>query len=149
MENIKVVSTNKYANYNYNLLQKFNAGMVLKGSEIKSIRENGITLNDGFILISKEGVVLKNSFVKPYQKVNNFSPKPDRDRLLLLNKNEILKLKQKTQDKGLTIIPVKAFFSGKYLKLEIALAQGKKLYNKKNDLKEKDILMDAKRQIKM
>ena len=149
MENIKVVSTNKYANYNYNLLQKFNAGMVLKGSEIKSIRENGITLNDGFILISKEGVVLKNSFVKPYQKVNNFSPKPDRDSLLLLNKNEILKLKQKTQDKGLTIIPVKAFFSGKYLKLEIALAQGKKLYNKKNDLKEKDILMDAKRQIKM
>lgn len=146
---IKVVSSNKYANFNYNLLERYTAGMVLKGSEIKSIRDNGIVLNDSFILISKDGVVLKNSFVKPYQKVNLFSPKPDRDRMLLLNKKEILKLKQKTSEKGLTIVPVKAFFSGKFLKLEIALAQGKKLYNKKNDLKEKDIILDAKRQLKI
>lgn len=146
---IKVVSTNKFANFNYTLLEKFTAGMVLKGCEIKSIRQNGITLNESFILISKDGVVLKNSFVKPYQTVNNFSPKPDRDRMLLLNKNEILKLKQKTEQKGLTIVPVKAFFVGSYLKLEIALAQGKKLYNKKETIKERDIMLEAKRQMKM
>ncbi len=149
MENkIKVVSTNKYANFNYTLLEKFTAGMVLKGSEIKSIRQNGIILNESFILITKDGVVLKNSHVKPYQTINNFSPKPDRDRFLLLNKNEILKLKQKTEQKGLTIVPVKAFFSGRYLKLEIALAQGKKLYNKKETIKERDIMLDTKRQLK-
>ena len=120
---------------------------MLKGSEIKSIRQNGITLNESFILLGKNGVVLKNSFVKPYQTQNNFSPNPTRDRNLLLNKNEILKLKQKVEQKGLTIIPVKAYFSGNHLKLEIALAQGKKNYNKKEDIKERDIKRDTERRL--
>ena len=147
MEKSRIVSSNKFASYNYFLIERFEAGIVLKGSEIKSIRQNGITLNESFILLGKNGVVLKNSFVKPYQTQNNFSPNPTRDRNLLLNKNEILKLKQKVEQKGLTIIPVKAYFSGNHLKLEIALAQGKKNYNKKEDIKERDIKRDTQRRL--
>jgi SsrA-binding protein len=85
--------------------------------------------------------------VKPYQAQNNFSPNPRRDRVLLLNKNEILKLKQKTEQKGLTIVPVRAYLKGRLLKLEIALAQGKKNYNKKETIKERDILRDTNRRL--
>ncbi len=136
---MKVVATNKFANFNYFLLETYEAGIVLKGSEIKSIRKNGMTLTESFILIKDNKVVLKNSFVKPYQNVNGFSPKPDRDRVLLLNKSEILKIRQKVEQKGLTVIPVKAYIEKNRLKIEIAVAKGKKLYDKKEDKKEKDI----------
>lgn len=136
---MKIVATNKFANFNYFLLETYEAGIVLKGSEIKSIRKNGMTLTESFILIKDNKVVLKNSFVKPYQNVNGFSPKPDRDRVLLLNKSEILKIRQKVEQKGLTIIPVKAYIEKNRLKIEIAVAKGKKLYDKKEDKKEKDI----------
>ena len=144
---MSVVATNKYAKFNYFLLETFEAGIVLKGSEIKSIRQNGMTLNESFILLSQNKVLLKNSFVKPYQKINGFSPRADRDRELLLNKNEILKLKQKVEQKGLSIIPVKAYFKNNRLKLEIALAKGKKLYDKKEDKKERDIKREQAREI--
>ena len=136
---MKIVATNKFANFNYFLLETYEAGIVLKGSEIKSIRKNGMTLTESFILIKDNKVVLKNSFVKPYQNVNGFSPKPDRDRVLLLNKSEILKIRQKVEQKGLTVIPVKAYIEKNRLKIEIAVAKGKKLYDKKEDKKEKDI----------
>ena len=136
---MKVVATNKFANFNYFLLETYEAGIVLKGSEIKTIRKNGMTLTESFILIKDNKVVLKNSFVKPYQNVNGFSPKPDRDRVLLLNKSEILKIRQKVEQKGLTVIPVKAYIEKNRLKIEIAVAKGKKLYDKKEDKKEKDI----------
>lgn len=142
---MKVVSTNKYANFNYFILEAFEAGIVLKGSEVKSIRSNGITLNESFIIIKNNQVLLKNSLVKAYQTANAFTPKVDRDRQLLLNKNEILKLKQKTEQKGLTIVPIKAYFKGDRLKLEIGVGRGKKLYNKKEDKKEQDIKRETQR----
>jgi SsrA-binding protein len=142
---MKVVSTNKYANFNYFILETFEAGIVLKGSEVKSIRINGITLNESFIIIKNNQVLLKNSLVKNYQTSNAFTPKVDRDRQLLLNKNEILKLRQKTEQKGLTIVPIKAYFKGDRLKLEIGIGRGKKLYNKKEDKKEQDIKRETQR----
>jgi len=142
---MKVVSSNKFANFNYFLLETFEAGIVLKGCEIKSIRQNGMTLNESFVLLSKNKVFLKNCFVKPYQSVNGFSPEATRDRELLLNKTEIVKLREKVEKQGLTIIPVKAYFKGELLKIEIALAKGKKLYNKKQDLKERDIKREQER----
>ena len=144
---MKVVSTNKFASHNYFLLETFEAGVVLLGSEIKSIRQNGIVMNESFILISGSKVLLKNSFVKPYQTANSFSPNPDRDRQLLLNLSEILKLKQAREQKGLTIIPVKAYLKDNLLKIEIAIARGKKLFNKKDDLREQDIKREAQRAI--
>ena len=142
---MKVVASNKFANFNYFILEIYEAGIVLKGSEIKSIRQNGMTLNESFILIKQNQVFLKNSFVKSYQTANNFSPKPDRDRLLLLNKSEILKLKQKVETKGLTIVPIKAYLKDDLLKLEIGLCKGKKLFNKKDDKKEQDIKRETER----
>ena len=142
---MKVVASNKFANFNYFILETYEAGIVLKGSEIRSIRQNGMTLNESFILIKQNQVFLKNSFVKSYQTANNFSPKPDRDRLLLLNKSEILKLKQKVETKGLTIVPIKAYLKDDLLKLEIGLCKGKKLFNKKDDKKEQDIKRETER----
>lgn len=145
---MKIVSTNKFAHFNYFIEETFEAGIALKGSEIKSIRENGMTLNESFVLVSGSQVWLKNSFVKSYQTQNNFTPKPDRDRALLLNKREILKIKQKVNEKGYTIVPIKAYFSGEKLKLEIGLGKGKKLFNKKEDKKEKDIARETSRLLK-
>ena len=144
---MKLVATNKNASFNYFILETFEAGIALKGSEIKSIRQNGMTLNESFVLIKQNGVLLKNSFVKSYQTANNFSPKPDRDRVLLLNKSEILKLKQKVEQKGLTVVPIKAYLKNDLLKIEIGLCKGKKLYNKKEDKKERDIKRETERLI--
>ena len=144
---MKVVSSNKFANFNYFILSTLEAGIVLKGSEIKSVRSNGMNLNESFILIKDNQVILKNSFIKTYQSVNNFTPKQDRDRLLLLNKNEILKLKSQVEQKGLTIVPIKAYFNGDRLKLEIGLGKGKKNYNKKDDKKEQDIKRENERRV--
>ena len=144
---MKVVATNKFANFNYFILSTYEAGIVLKGSEIKSVRSNGMTLNESFILIKDNQVILKNSFIKTYQTVNNFTPKQDRDRFLLLNKNEILKLKMQVEQKGLTIVPIKAYFNGDRLKLEIGVGKGKKNYNKKEDKKEQDIKRETERRM--
>jgi SsrA-binding protein len=142
---MKVVATNKFAHFNYFLLETFEAGIALRGSEIKSVRQNGMTLNESFILLSKSGVLLKNCFIKPYQTITGFSPDPRRDRELLLNKIEIQKLRENIEKQGLTIIPVKAYFKDEKLKIEIALARGKKLFNKKEDLKERDIKREQER----
>lgn len=144
---MKVVANNKFASFNYFILETYEAGIVLKGSEIKSIRQNGMTITESFILIKNNQVILKNSFIKPYQTANNFSPKPDRDRFLLLNKSEILKLKQKVEQKGLTLVPIKAYLKDEYLKVEIGLCKGKKLFNKKEDKKEQDIKRETARML--
>ena len=146
---MKVVANNKFASFNYFILETYEAGVVLKGSEIKSIRQNGMTLSESFVLIKSNQVILKNSFIKSYQTANNFSPKPDRDRFLLLNKSEILKLKQKVEQKGLTLVPIKAYLKDNLLKVEIGLCKDKKLYNKKDDKKEQDIKRETARILNM
>ena len=144
---MKVVSSNKNANFNYFILETYLAGIVLQGFEVKSIRQNGMTINESFILIKNNEVFLKNSFIKPYQSSQGFAPKPDRDRKLLLNKNEILKLSQKVSTKGLTLVPTKVYLQGSLVKIEIGVGRGKKLYDKKDTLKEKDIKRETLRQI--
>lgn len=144
---MKVVSSNKNANFNYFILETYLAGIVLQGFEVKSIRQNGMTINESFILIKNNEVFLKNAFIKPYQSSQGFAPKPDRDRKLLLNKNEILKLSQKVSTKGLTLVPTKVYLQDSLVKIEIGVGRGKKLYDKKDVLKEKDIKREALRQI--
>lgn len=144
---MKVIATNKKAHFNYEIIERFTAGIVLEGSEVKSIRLGNIRINDAFVSIKNGEVWLKNSFIKQYEKASSFVPKADRDRKLLLNKNEILKLKQKSAEKGLTIVPLSAGFSGSLVKVEIGLCRGKKLYDKKQTLKEKDIQKSAQRQL--
>lgn len=146
---MKVIATNKKAHFNYEILEKYTAGIALEGSEVKSIRLGNIRINDAFVSIKNYEVFLKNSFIKQYEKASSFVPKTDRDRKLLLNKNEILKLKQKSAEKGLTIVPLAAGFVNNRVKIEIGLCKGKKLFDKKNTLKEKDISREAERQLRV
>ncbi len=137
-----LVCSNKYANYNYFLQDKFEAGIVLNGNEIKSCRSGHMSINESFVFIKNNEVFLKNSYIAPYDKAfakNKYSNDPKRDRKLLLNKSEISKLKKAKERQGYTIVPVRAYFKGSYLKIEIAIAKGKKLYDKRETLKELDI----------
>ena len=146
---MKIIASNKKAHFNYEIIEKYVAGIALEGSEVKSIRLGTMRINDAFVSIKNGEVFLKNSFIKQYEKASSFVPKIDRDRKLLLNKSEILKLKQKSAEKGLTIIPLTAGFVNNRVKIEIGLCKGKKLFDKKNTLKEKDIARENQRQLKI
>ncbi len=144
---MKIVASNKKAHFNYHILDTYQAGVVLKGSEVKSIRNGGINLNDSFVVIKNNEVFVKNAYIKPYDKTASFIPDPRRDVKLLLNRNEILKLKQKVTEKGLTLVPTKVYFEKNLVKIEVALCKGKQLFDKKDALKQQDILRTNLRQI--
>lgn len=146
---MKIIATNKKAYHNYFIEHTFEAGIVLQGSEVKSIRGGFTNLNDSYVTISnKNEVYVKNMYIKPYDKATAFVPLERAPRKLLLNRQEIKKLSSKVKEKGYTIVPTKLYFKDSLVKLEIALAKGKHLYDKKQDLADKDIERDVQRQIK-
>ncbi len=135
---IKVVATNKPAYHNYDILETYEAGLVLEGSEVKSIREGAVNLKDAFIRIDDGEAYVYNMYIAPYKPAAKFQHDPYRKRKLLLHKREILKLMGKVQEKGLTIIPLKLYFKNGKAKLEIALAKGKAKYEKRQAIKERE-----------
>ena len=142
---MKIVATNRKASFEYFLLDKYNAGIVLVGSEVKSLRNGGVSLEDSYIVIRGTNVIIKNMYLKPYEKTSMFMVDERRDRKLLLNKKEILKLSRELNDVGLTIVPTKLYFEKNLAKLEIALAKGKKLYDKRESIKQKELLREKGR----
>lgn len=146
---MKDIVFNKKALFNYFILDKIEAGISLEGSEVKSIREGGMSLVDSFIIIRGNEAILKNAHIKNYTKSNNFSPDPRRDRKLLLHRDEIRRLNMKVSQKGYTLIPLRVYFSRSLVKVEVGLAKGKQLYDKKDSLKDKDIKKDMLRQTKL
>ena len=141
----KVNIRNKRASYEYEFIDKYVAGIMLKGTEIKSIREGKVNLQDGYCVFLKDELFAKNIHISPYKQGTHFNHEPTRERKLLLNKRELLKLKQKSEEKGLSIIPIKLFTNARGLaKLEITLARGKKLYDKRQSIKEKDLKHELK-----
>lgn len=139
---MKIVCTNNIASYEYFLLDKFVAGISLSGDEIKSVRAGNFSLKESFVIAKDNYVYLKNAYIAPYE--NAYDAKrqpidPRRDRQLLLHKIEIKKLKKAREQEGLTIIPTKAFFDNHYLKVEIAIARGKKLFDKRESIKNRDL----------
>ena len=142
------ITTNRKALFDYFIEDKFEAGLVLEGAEVKSLRNKEFNLQDSFISIQNNEVFLKNAYIKPYEKATSFTPDPRRNIKLLLHKNEILKLERGTKEKGFTIVPLKAYFVGKHAKLEIGLAKGKKLYDKRESIKKRDVERDLKQEIK-
>lgn len=136
----KINIKNRKASFEYHFLDKFVAGMLLKGTEIKSIRLGKASLPEAFCFFdSKGGLWVKQMHISPYQNGTHENHEAMRERKLLLSKKELAKLHKKMEEKGLTIIPTRLFINDKGLaKLEIALARGKKLYDKREDLKEKD-----------
>lgn len=146
---MKILTENREAKHNYFLEQAFEAGIVLVGSEVKSIRAGKANLKDSYVLIRNGEVFLLNCFISNFDKTGMFKPDERRTRKLLLNKAEILKLERKTKEQGYTIVPTKMYLVGDKVKVEIALAKGKKLYNKKEDKMKADLKRYAERQIKI
>ena len=146
---MKILTENREARHNYFLEQAFEAGIVLVGSEVKSIRAGKANLKDSYVLIRNGEVFLLNCFISNFDKTGMFKPDERRTRKLLLNKAEILKLERKTKEQGYTIVPTKMYLVGDKVKIEIALAKGKKLYNKKEDKMKADLKRYAERQIKI
>lgn len=142
------VCVNNKIKHDYFILDKYEAGIKLKGSEIKSIRLGNVNIKDSYVIYKKGVMQIINMHVKKYEQANIFNHDELRPRELLLHKKEILKLEQKRKLERLTIIPYKLYFKGGILKVEICLCKGKKLYDKRNDLKEKDELMHQKKLLK-
>ncbi len=137
---------NRKAHHDYELLDKFIAGIQLSGSEIKSIRGGGANLSDSFCFVNGGEVFIKNLHIAEYENAGFAGHEPKRDRKLLLNKQEIKKIEKKVKDVGLTIVPTKLFINAKgWAKVEIAIARGKKQFDKRETLKEKDIQRQMKR----
>lgn len=135
---MKVVATNREVNFRYEVVETFICGIALKGSEVKSIRDGKVNLKDGFALIRSGEVILKNVYIAPYDKASYNNVPELRYRVLLLHKEEINKLIGKIKIGGYTLIPRKLGFEGRYVKVELCLCKGKKLYDKREDAKKKE-----------
>lgn len=134
---MKVIANNKKAYFDFFISDNTEAGIELKGSEVKSIRAGGISLNESYVRVVGNEIFLINAFIKPFEKSSSFVPDSRRTRKLLLRKSEIAKLLQKVSEKGLTIVPLKVYLKGNLVKVEIGIGKGKKLFDKRETLKEK------------
>ena len=132
------VATNRNASYRYNLLERWEAGMELQGSEVKSIRNGGVQIKDAYAALEDGEIWLHNMHIAPYGPAARDGHEPERPRKLLLHRKEIERLIGKTQEKGLTLVPTRVYFKGARAKVEIALAKGKDHVDKRRDLKAKD-----------
>ena len=144
----KIISTNRKAFHEYHIFDKFNAGMVLTGTEIKSIRKGAINLKDSFVKIDDAEVFLYNCHISPYEQGNRYNHEEKRTRKLLLNKKEIDKLIGRIKKDGYAIVPLEIYLENGWAKIEIALAKGKKLYDKRDDLAKKAQARDIDRAVK-
>jgi len=146
---MRVVAKNKKAFFNYDIMDTYEAGISLTGSEVKSIREGRISIKESYVDIRDGEVFLINSHISQYEAANRFNHKPRRDRKLLLHRQEIKRLTGKIKQKGLTLIPTKVVINDKGLvKLEIALGKGKKIYEKREAIKERDREREMKAELK-
>jgi len=141
----KIVCTNRKASFNYQLLDKFEAGLALTGSEVKSLRTSSANILEAYAMIKNGEVWLINANISPYEPSNYLNHKPKRDRKLLLHKREILKIFQKIKERGLTLVPIKLYFKAGRAKVEIALAKGKKSFDKRETIKKRDINRSLRR----
>ena len=144
----KIIAKNPTARHNYTITDTFEAGIVLTGTEIKSIRAGGTNLKDSFCKVSNGEVFLYGSHISPYEHGNRYNHEPDRVRKLLLTKKEILKIEMKIKKDGCALVPLEMFFAQGLAKIEIGLAKGKKLYDKREAIAKKTQERDIQRQMK-
>ena len=139
------VATNRQASYRYNLLDKWEAGIVLTGSEVKSLRNGKATLKDGYAAVHNGEVWLHNVHIPPYAPATRENHEPERPRKLLMHRREIERLIGKQKEKGLTLVPTRLYFSGRNAKVEIALARGKDHVDKRQTIKERELKREMER----
>ena len=138
MSEIKVLVSNNKAKFLYFLEDFLECGIELKGSEIKSIRHNGASLKDSYVIFKNGEAFLLNMHIAPYEHGNNFNHEPNRTRKLLMHKKEIVKMEQKAKEKVMTVVPTKVYLKKGKVKIEIALGKGKKLYDKRETIRKRD-----------
>ena len=147
-ESIKLIANNKKAYHDYFIDDKWEAGIELFGTEVKSIRMGKRSIKEAFVKIDKGEVYVYGMHISPYEKGNIFNKDPLRVRKLLLHKKEILKIFGKMKEQGITVVPLQVYFSGSLVKIEIGLAKGKKLYDKRETIAKKDQKREAQREFK-
>lgn len=145
---MKVLATNRKARFQYEFLERFLAGIALTGSEVKSVRAGKLNLQDGYVTFEGSEAFLVNVHISPYANAGYARHEPLRPRKLLLHKREIKRLIGKVQEKGLTLIPLAVIVEGNWIKVELALAKGKKTHDKKQALKERDLAREAASELK-
>lgn len=145
----KLIANNKKAYHEYFLEEKYEAGIALHGTEVKSLRMGRCSIKESFVRIENGEVIIYQMHISPYEKGNIFNRDPLRPKKLLLHKEEVRKLQGKIAEKGYTIVPVEVYFKGSLVKVEIALAKGKKLYDKRADIAKKDMQREAEREFKV
>lgn len=148
-DSVKLIANNKKAYHDYFILEKFEAGIELVGTEVKSLRMGRCSLKESFIRIDRGEVFIYGMHIPPYEKGNIFNKDPLRVRKLLVHRAEINKMTGKIAQKGYTLVPLQIYFRGSLVKLEIALAQGKKLYDKREDIAKKDQRREAEKDFKV
>jgi SsrA-binding protein len=148
-DSIKLVAGNKKAYHDYFILEKYEAGIELFGTEVKSVRMGHCSVKEAYIHIRNGEIFVEGMNISPYEKGNIFNREPLRTRKLLMHKLEILKLEQKIKEKGFTLVPLQVYLKGSLVKVEIGLAKGKKLYDKRADIAEKDMKREAQRDFKI
>lgn len=145
---MKIVSENRKAYHDYQIEDTLEAGIVLVGSEVKSIRKGKLNLKDSYVRILNNEVFLVGAHISTFDKTSAFIPDETRTRKLLLSRNEIDRLSKKVVTKSYTLVPLKAYFSGNYVKLEIGLAKGKKEFEKKEAIQKKDLQREIDREVR-
>lgn len=148
MSDVKIIENNKKAYFEYFIQDTYEAGIVLVGSEVKSIRQGHLSLKDSFCIIKNDEIWLVGANIKPYDKGSFFNVDAKRQRKLLMKKNEIAKLKAYCGQKGYTLIPTQAYFKQGLVKIQVGVAKGKELHDKRNTIAEKQVKRDLQRQIK-
>jgi SsrA-binding protein len=144
----KMLCLNKKARHSYEILETLEAGIMLGGPEVKSLRNGGGNIKDSYAVIKNFEAYIHNFHISPYTQANIFNYEPRRPRKLLLHKREILRLSGKVKEKGLTLIPLSIYLKGNLIKVEVGLAKGKQVHNKKEAIKERDVKREMAREVK-
>src|SRR5947209_7016206 len=142
------VASNRQASYRYNLLERFEAGLVLTGTEVKSLREGKAQLKDAYATVRDGEVWLMGVYIPPYGAAARDNHEPERPRKLLLHKSEIERLTARTQERGLTLVPTRMYFAGPRAKVEIALAKGKDLFDKRQTIRKREVAREIQRELR-
>lgn len=146
--NYKLLNKNKKAFFNYEMIETLECGMSLEGTEVKSMREGRFSFTDSYVTIENGQLLLLQFTIQPYKQGSIYNHDPGRKRTLLAHKNEIKRLKRKVDEKGFTLVPTKVYLKNNIIKMEVGLARGKALHDKKNTIKERDLKKDAQRELK-
>lgn len=148
-ENFRLIANNKKAYHDYFIEDKYEAGIALHGTEVKSLRSGKCSIKEAFIRVENGEVFIYGMHISPYEKGNIFNKDPLRVRKLLLHKYQINKINGRLTQKGYTVVPLRAYFKGQLVKIEIGLAKGKKLYDKRQDIAKKDMRRETEREFKV